>query len=61
MAKTPEFFKNELWRVTTVHDVKSKKRKVENLSKGENKCIQKDFLIPIYKIFLPKISAFNRQ
>ena len=42
------------------HDIKKKQtnknRKEENLGKRESKCIQKDFLIPIYKIFLPKIS-----
>ena len=62
MAKPSEFWKNELWRVTTDHDIKNQtNRKVENLGKWENKCIQKDFLIPIYKIFLPKISTSDKQ
>ena len=34
---------------------------MENLGKRESKCIQKDFLVPIYKILLPKISAFDKQ
>ena len=40
---------------------KKKNRKVGNLGKWESKCIQKDFLLPIYKIFLPKISTFDKQ
>ena len=62
MAKPSEFCKNEIWRVTADHDIKNKKdRKVGNLGKRESKCIQKDFVLPIYKIFLPKISTFDKQ
>ena len=38
-----------------------KKRKVENLGKRESKCIKNEFLVPIYKIFFPKISTFGKQ
>lgn len=34
---------------------------MENVGKEESKCIQKDFLVPIYKIFLPKILIFDKQ
>ena len=34
---------------------------MENLGKRESKCIQKDFLVPIYIILLPKISTFDKQ
>ena len=34
---------------------------MENLGKRESKCIQKDILSPIYKVFLPKISALDKQ
>ena len=61
MAQPSEFCKSELWPVTTVDDIKNNKKKVENLGKRESKCIQKDFLVPIYKIFLPKILTFDKQ
>ena len=50
------------WTLTD-YDIKNKNqnRKVEKLGKRESKCIQKDFLVPIYKIFLPKISTFDKQ
>ena len=41
--------------------LKIEKRKVRNLGKRERKCIQKYFLVPIYKIFPPKISIFDKQ
>lgn len=34
---------------------------MENVGKEESKCIQKDFLVPIYKIFLPKILIFDKH
>ena len=34
---------------------------MENLGKRESKCIQKAFLVPIYKIFVSKISIFDKQ
>ena len=34
---------------------------MENLGKWESKCTQKDFLVPIYKILLLKISTFDKQ
>ena len=63
MAKPSEFCKNELWRVTTDHNIKNKtkNRKVGNLGKWESKRVQKDFLVPIYKIFLSKILSFDEQ
>ena len=34
---------------------------MENLGKRESKCIQKDILSPIYKVFLPKILSLDKQ
>ena len=61
MSKPSEFFENELWPVTSDYDIKKKYRKEENLGKQESKCIQKDFLVPIYKIILPKMSTLDKQ
>ena len=34
---------------------------MENLGKRESKYIERDFLVPIYKILLPKISTFDKH
>ena len=56
MTKPEEFCKNKLFRITAVQDMKLYNKRIDNLCKREKKCTEKNFLVPIYKICLPKMS-----